>query len=145
MRSNMIRSAFKENYVYRTECIEITLTLRIVRIFDFQEQYIFRSGILVLCVRSARSVKGPAQHSHAYLKLHVTRSLFRYEARNCNIGLHKADREVGSGRGEDRCRNWCGMLRSYEAAGGSPLETFVPHKLDILPEDARYWTLLDVR
>lgn len=80
------------------------------------------------------------QHPRAYLKLHVTRSLL---VRSSQLQYRIA--QSGQGARGDRCRSSCGMLRSYEAAVGSPLETFVPYKLDILPEDVRYWTLLDIR
>jgi len=66
--------------------------------------------------------------------LSVRSSQLQYRIAQSGQGTRKEgiDAETGAG------------LRSYEAAGGSPLETFVPHKLDILPEDVRYWTLLDV-
>lgn len=127
-----------------TKCIGITLTLRIVRIFGFQGQYIFCSGILVLCVRSTRSVKGPSA-TFARL-LEVARYTFSLSVRSSQLQyrIAQSGRSARKGGGID-AETGGGMLRSYEAAEGSPLETFVPHKLDILPEDVRYWTLLDVR
>lgn len=78
--------------------------------------------------------------------LEVARYTFSFDTKLATAISDCTKRAETSGEGgEDRCRSSCGMLPSYEAAGGSSLETFVPHKLDILPEDVRYWTLLDVR
>lgn len=76
------------------KCIGITLTLRI---FGFQGQYIFRLGILVLCVRSTWFVKGTSATFARLLEVARYTFSLSYEARNCNIGLHKADRELVRG------------------------------------------------
>jgi len=106
--------------------------------------YFLLGNFSIMCAEHAVRQRSSATFARL---LEVARYTFSLSVRSSQLQYRIAQSEQGARKrgGGDRCRNWCGMLRSYEAAGRSPLETFVPHKLDILPEDVRYWTLLDVR
>lgn len=122
--------------------VETTKVHRISSGYFFFFFFFFHSASFKLSARQI-SVKGVAKRVGTRARTTRSSSSFGRRFGSAISSCAKRGPKVGGG---DQCWKRVGRARVTRASllEDLGLETFVPHKLDISPEDVRYWTLLDI-